>query len=132
MECVRVLITGCRHWQPYALAERLVPRMLARYGMGLIIVHGDAPGVDTTFREVAEECGVDTEAHPADWSLGRKAGPIRNQAMIAGGAVLCLAVHRDIGGSKGTRDCAGRAIAAGIPTYLVSSEDGEPARIYGV
>ena len=37
-------------------------------------------------------------------------------------AGLCIAVPRFLPGSKGTKDCARRAIAAGIPTYLIDSE----------
>jgi hypothetical protein len=31
--------------------------------------------------------------------------------------------------SKGTRDCCRQAIAAGIPTWLIDSEEGEPKRV---
>jgi hypothetical protein len=57
------------------------------------------------------------------------AGPIRNAAMVAAGAKMCLAFHCAIGASKGTRDCARRAIAVGIQTYLIDSERAEPRRL---
>lgn len=57
------------------------------------------------------------------------AGPIRNQAMVDAGAEMCLAFHRAISASKGTKDCARRAIAAGIPTYRIASETAEPRRL---
>jgi hypothetical protein len=37
--------------------------------------------------------------------------------MLAVGAATCLAFHRAISTSNGTKDCARRAIATGIPTY---------------
>jgi hypothetical protein len=45
------------------------------------------------------------------------------------GASLCVAVHRNIRGSRGTKDCARRCLAAGIPTWLIDSEDVRPRRI---
>jgi len=49
--------------------------------------------------------------------------------MIRLGAQMCLPFHWAISSSKGTKDCARRAIAAGIPTYLIDSERGEPRRL---
>jgi hypothetical protein len=48
---------------------------------------------------------------------------------VGAGADLCLAVHQDIAGSKGTKGCARLAIAAGIPTWLIDSGGGEPVRL---
>jgi hypothetical protein len=49
--------------------------------------------------------------------------------MVAKGADLCIAVHEFLMNSKGTRDCCNRAIAAGIPVWLIASDDGEPKRL---
>jgi hypothetical protein len=57
------------------------------------------------------------------------AGPIRNQEMVDAGAEMCIAFHRAIGASRGTKDCVRRALAARIPTYLVDSEAGVPRRL---
>ena len=57
------------------------------------------------------------------------AGPVRDQAMVDAGADLCVAFHRAIGNSKGTKDCLRRALAAGIPCYLVADDKGRPRRI---
>jgi hypothetical protein len=66
----------------------------------------------------------------ADWDrFGKRAGPIRNAEMVAAGAMLCLAFHRFLPGSKGTKDCARRALAAGIPTWLIDSDAGIPRRL---
>jgi hypothetical protein len=70
------------------------------------------------------------EPHPAEWDhLGRRAGPIHNAAMVAKGAGLCFAVHRFLMNSKGTKDCCLQALAAGIPTWLIDSDAGEPKRL---
>ena len=130
---MRIIITGDRNWYSTELARRVLGRLVARYGREITIVHGAAPGVDQSFANVCEAIGLAHEPHPADWDrLGRKAGPVRNAEMIETGAGLCLAFHRNLERSKGTRDCVRRAIAAGIPAWLVDSENGEPKRIEAV
>jgi hypothetical protein len=57
------------------------------------------------------------------------AGPIRNQEMVDGGAAMCLAFHRAISLSKGTKDCGRSAIETGIPTYLIDSQRAEQSRL---
>lgn len=123
----RILITGCRHWNCDALADRVIARLIAKHGRHLVIVHGDAPDVDTAFANAASRAIIPDEPHSADWKrLGNAAGPRRNEAMVNAGASLCIAVHRDIRSSKGTRGCALLAIGAGIKTVLIDSEEGEP------
>jgi hypothetical protein len=123
----RVIITGCRHWEPVDLAIEVLGRLAKKYGPGLVIVHGAASGVDETFSNYASMLSISQERHPALWGkYGNRAGPTRNQEMVDLGAVLCVAVHRDIHNSKGTRDCARRAIAAGIPTCLMDGTSPDP------
>lgn len=129
-ESYRVLITGSRHWYCRALAERVVSRIrTVRWDEPLVFVHGDAPGVDSAFRDACREIEVPDEPHPADWSLGKKGGPLRNQEMVNGGARICLAFSPDLGKSRGTADCARRALRAGIPTWLTTAEDARPIRL---
>jgi hypothetical protein len=65
-----------------------------------------------------------------EWErLGKKARPIRNGEMVRAGAGLCLAVHRFTFNSKGTKDYARLAVEAGIPTYLIDSEEAVPKRL---
>ena len=127
---MRVLITGDRHWHCSRLAADVVARLVAKYGPNIVIVHGDAEGVDRSFDAVAIAAGVAIESHSARWKdLGPRAGPVRNAAMVDAGADLCLAVHRTLEASKGTKGCAALAIAAGIPTYLIDADDGVPRRL---
>lgn len=125
----RVLITGDRHWDAIDVAETVINRLLARYGPNLTIVHGAATGVDSAFEEAAELLGVDTEPHPADWGKGKSAGPIRNSEMVKTGADLCIAVHRYLANSRGTLDCVRKALAAGIPVWLIDSEECKPRKV---
>ena len=123
----RVIVTGCRHWRCEALAERTLRRMKERYGDDLTIVHGAAPGVDTAFNLACRKLGIRREPHPADWAgLGNAAGPIRNGEMVRLGAAFVLAVHRDLAGSKGTKDCVRQAQAAGIPVWLIANDSDHP------
>jgi hypothetical protein len=129
---MRILVAGDRYWQCNELAAGIIRRLVARYGPDIVIVHGDATGVDESFDMAARGLGVATEPHPADWDrFGRMAGPLRNEAMFKAGAELCIVVHRFLPGSKGTRDCARKTIAAGIPTYLVDSAKAMPKRLRG-
>lgn len=146
MDRYRVLITGSRDWRIDDLAEVIVTRLLVRYGPTLLIVHGDCPtGVDASFREACKTVGVDQEPHPARWddihcsgavvrkrrdgtSYNANAGPIRNSAMVALGADVCLAFSRNLAQSRGTRDCVGKAIRTGIPTWLVAEDRGPETR----
>lgn len=143
----RVLITGYRRWHCERLATYIVDRLVTRYGRDLTIVHGAAKGVDSAFADAAYAAGVKLEPHPARWddieapgALVRydekndrryvaNAGPIRNAEMVAAGANLCLAVHRDLAASKGTLGCVKLAFAAGIPVWLIDAEDAAPKRI---
>jgi len=42
---------------------------------------------------------------------------------------MCVAVHRNFGGSKGTLDYVRRATRAGIQTHLIESEEATPRRL---
>lgn len=127
---MRVIVTGDRFWACHHLAAGIIRRLEARYGPDIVIVHGAATGVDESFDTAAMGLGIATEPHPADWErLGKRAGPIRNQAMVDAGASMCIAVHRYLMNSKGTKDCCRQAIEAGIPTYLIDSDAAKPKRL---
>jgi hypothetical protein len=44
-------------------------------------------------------------------------------------ADLCLALHRTLATSKGTKDCVRQALAAGIPVYLIEDDRAIPTRL---
>jgi YspA, cpYpsA-related SLOG family len=127
---MRILIAGDRHWRCDELAEQVLNRLLARYGPGIIVVHGGAPGVDQSFAVAGTELGITLEPHLADWKgLDNVAGPMRNREMVQSGADLCLALHRTLATSKGTKDCVRQALAAGIPVYLIEDDRAIPTRL---
>jgi hypothetical protein len=107
--------------------------MKAKYGDSLVIVHGAAAGIDAAFAEGCFQLGVTDEPHQADWDKhGNAAGPIRNREMVEKGAAFCVACHRFLPKSRGTRDCVQRCLDAGIPVYLIDAADAEPRRIHSV
>ena len=125
-----ILETGDRDWICFDLAIDIVRRLVKRYGSDLTIVHGACRGVDDSFRSACRWLNVKDDPHAPDWELfGDAAGPKRNAEMVASGADLCVAFHRSIETSKGTKDCVRQATAAGIPTYLVEDARGVPRRL---
>jgi hypothetical protein len=128
---MRVIITGDRSWYCPELAKCVVGRLVARYGKKeLVIVHGaESGGVGSAFDAAAIDARVTKDSHLAQFGPGEAGIRIRNRYMIAKGGDLCVAVHRFLVKSRGTKHCVREAIAAGIPTWLIESEDGEPVRL---
>lgn len=130
----RVIVTGDRHWACHEIAQRVVDGLIAKHGKSerVVIVEGGADGVDMAFHAAAVDRGLEVESHPVsreDWRrLGKKAGPLRNAHMIARRADLCIAVHKNILDSRGTKDCVIQASGAGIPVWLIQG-DGKPKRL---
>lgn len=128
----RVLVTGSRDWQDYSAVfnaiEIAIDEARAAGRTDVVVVHGQCPtGADWCAGEYCEDqcawwegvgIALSEEPHPADWSIGKKAGPLRNQAMVDLGADVCLAFP--LAGSRGTRHCMSAAEKAGIPVKVFS------------
>lgn len=66
----------------------------------LTMIEGAAKGIDTIAKEYAQENDWKIEEYPADWSIGKQAGILRNELMVkAADEVLILWD----GESKGTK-----------------------------
>jgi len=143
---MRVIIAGDRRWYAPDLARQVVNRLLRRHGPQLVIVHGGGDGIDRAFAEACFDLRVEQKVHFAQWDdLGApgaviayyrdgrpynsNAEPPRNAEMVAAGAEMCIAFHRFLASSKGTKDCVRRAIEAGIPTFLIDSDKAQPRRV---
>lgn len=119
---MRVLICGSRTWSDPGPIDRL----LASLPPGAVIVHGAAPGADTLADTLARARGLAVEPHPADWATaGRRAGPLRNKAMLASGVDRVVA-FRMPGNSPGTDHMVRIAQAAGVPTDVIASAPTRP------
>jgi hypothetical protein len=123
---MRIVVAGDQFWPCHRLASAILRRMVARYGPDIVIVHGDDTGVAESFATAARGQRIKTEEHIADFGrLGKEAIRFRNREMLRAGAQLCVIVHRSVL-DAGTRDLARQAIEAGVPTYLIDSEEGKP------
>jgi hypothetical protein len=129
---MRIIVTGDRFWDCRTLAIRTLDLFVHEHGRkNIVIIHGVAGGVDSAFSGACVLARVQHEPYPPDRDqLGKQAGRRRNREMVASGADLCLAVHSYLLSSKGTRDCCLQAMNAGIPAYLISSDDGTPKRLH--
>lgn len=121
----RLLITGTR--ENGEVIRRHVWEVLSAFthsddfplGRTLTVVHGQCPrgGVDLYADQWAQHWGYLPEPHPADWRRhGRRAGPIRNKAMVDTRPDYCIGFPGP--GSKGTWGCLQQAVDAGIPTKV--------------
>lgn len=86
------------------------------YYHDMVIIQGGAKGADFLAKCWAKEKAVPCEEYPADWSLGKQAGIIRNKRMLEEGKPdLVLAFP----GGKGTANMIWQAVDAGIEVYIV-------------
>lgn len=79
------------------------------------IVSGGATGVDTVARNYAIQRGLELKEFHANWSLGRKAGSLRNTQIVAAITHLIAFPIRE---SVGTMDTIRKAQHKGIPVTI--------------
>lgn len=117
---MKLLIAGSRDWSDYDLVHSAIAA-LTDYDY-TTIVHGGCRGADLIAAAAAKKLGLSVLAYPADWSIGRKAGPLRNQRMLDENQDIRLAIlfHDDIEHSRGTKDMLDRCIARGVKVRLVT------------
>lgn len=90
------------------------------------VIEGGAEGADRAAHRWVEGFGEEYP-HPhkqfkAEWAThGRAAGPIRNEEMLSEGKpdIVVAFVDKPLAESRGTADMVRRAMAAGIPTYVI-------------
>jgi hypothetical protein len=92
-----------------------------------VIVHGGAPCIDHSFSLACEELGIEVDLCLVDFSHVGDYG-LQNREMLRRGAELCLICHRSVLDQRSS-DLTRQAILAGVPTYVVESDDGKPRRI---
>lgn len=108
---MRILICGPRDFPNYLYVLGVVAGLKRKYGPNIIIVEGEANGVDKFARRAAEALGLAVDPYPADWSKGAYAGPKRNREMLILGTPKLVV---GIGYGKGTADMMSIARAAGV------------------
>ena len=112
----RVVIAGSRNFNNYEQFSAVVDKCLSRIRKEyeIIILSGHCSGADLMAERYAKENGFGLEVFPADWSLGRKAGPLRNKQMVD---VADYAIAFPSGG-RGTQSLINLAQRKGIPTKI--------------
>jgi hypothetical protein len=108
----RVLIVcGGRDYEPTAGDVWWLRGIVQTLGI-TTIRHGDARGVDRWAGDIAVRWGLQVQPVPADWTMGRSAGPKRNRAMLAMfPAPVAVAA---LPGGRGTADMLAATRAAGV------------------
>lgn len=122
---MRVLICGSRGWHD----PNPITAMIAGYDMlsdgrseRLTIIHGDAPGADKMAGRIGKQWGAEVVPEPADWDrYGKGAGPKRNEKMLRDHKPEVILAFRSAGKSNGTDDMVNKGVAAGVPTYVITS-----------
>lgn len=106
---MRVVVTGGRDYAEsatvYATLDSLGVTALA---------HGCASGADSLAWDWARKRGAVMRLYPADWEIGPRAGPLRNQHMLTDFKPDLVVAFP---GGKGTADCVRRAKRLGIPVH---------------
>jgi hypothetical protein len=113
-----LLICGDRLWSNQFAIRRELRNLEHLVGT---VIHGACKGADSIGARLArDEFGLKVIPFPADWkTLGKAAGPIRNQQMLDNGKPdIVHAFHTDIDVSKGTKDMVERSLSHYILTYV--------------
>ena len=115
-----VLVTGSRAWE-----DRKAIREALDAEKPTCVLVGDCPtGADAITRQWCQAMGVPCSVFLANWkSLGKKAGPMRNKAMVDGLAKFSdrVALAFPLGESPGTRGCIKLCEAAGVVVKVVEA-----------
>ncbi|MEV6219870.1 SLOG family protein [Nocardia sp. NPDC051833] len=130
----RLLVTGSRNWTDRLIVRDALAAAWRHLQPGpIMLVEGEADGLDSIAADIWGSAGLPIERHPADWDhcdtnckhaprtradgtpYCPAAGPRRNLKMIRSGADLALAFP--LGKSIGTQHCMRHARAAGIPVW---------------
>ena len=77
----RAIVCGSRDWNDRTKVKVMMGRL--QYAGYQTIIEGEARGADTMARQEALKLGMHVVAMPAKWNVyGKKAGIVRNQAML--------------------------------------------------
>lgn len=115
---MRILVCGSRDWTD----QTPIYRELSQYPPGTVVIHGACRGADQLAGHVARMLSFEVLEFPADWSLGKKAGPMRNERMLREGKPdVVLAFHPNVEWSHGTADMLRRAVRKGVPNVVFAN-----------
>lgn len=105
------LICGGRDFADQDLFDNTMIALFKARGLPGRIVHGGAKGADTKAGHLARMMSIPCVAVMPDWSLGKIAGPRRNQKMLDEYEPTLVVAFP---GGRGTADMVSRARKAGV------------------
>ena len=109
---MKILVCGGRDFNDAELMEDVLKEYYITE-----IIEGEARGADALSRRYAEHHGIPVRAFPADWkTYGKRAGYIRNSAMLSEGKPDCVVAFP---GGKGTEMMIKLAKKAGIEVRII-------------
>jgi len=119
-ESLSLIVTGGRSYEFTDGDREILSKIHELFGIRQLI-HGCCTGADSCAKLWAEESEIDTRGFPVtkeEWRRnGKKAGPIRNAAMLKYAIESPTAALVAFPGGNGTADMRNRAIAAGIVVF---------------
>lgn len=115
---MKIIVAGCRNFNDYDLLKSKLDFYFQNIEIEEI-VSGACSGADRLGERYAHEHNIPVKQFPADWSLGRKAGPLRNEEMAK--YADALVAFWD-GESRGTANMINRARAHGLKVRVVNIE----------
>lgn len=118
----KAVVCGSRDWPaPWFVTAKMIELVPA----DCLVITGGARGVDDHAHREARRLGRPTKVMPAEWDrLGRRAGIVRNIAMLDERPDMVLAFH--LHGSKGTAHTIREAYKRGIELHIFTETDLRP------
>jgi hypothetical protein len=110
---MKILVCGGRDYNNKEHLYHVLDK--ANYDGDIEICHGGANGADNLAEKWATDRQVNVTVFPANWALGRVAGPIRNQKMLETFKPDMVIAFP---GGRGTADMIRKARKAGVPVYI--------------
>lgn len=112
---MKVLVCGGRDYGDLDRMLRVLDKFHAKHPIS-VLIHGGAQGADILSGVWAERRGVHCATVLARWNHhGKKAGPMRNAAMLELKPDAVIAFP----GGRGTADMVRQAEAAGVKVYRI-------------
>ncbi len=108
---MRLAISGYRYFNDYETFKEIVDIFIKKNGTPDLLLIGDATGTDALARRYCVDNEISHKIFKADWSLGKKAGPLRNHKMLKSATNLLAFLHPQ---SKGTVEAINHAQNKGV------------------
>lgn len=103
---MKTIIAGSRDIIDYETVKAVIAEAQAAGFVITEVVSGRADGVDTLGERWAEENNIPIKKFPADWSIGKSAGAVRNNKMAKYADQLILIYDGESRGSTHMLACA--------------------------